>query len=362
MTKKGNKTKVYFSRWKRIKYTSIIVLASIIVLLIISELYLAIFNPQPYIYPRLSYSEKYRKIQPKNTKIVHCTPPFKRYYTTNQYHHRGDIIPISNKYDKQNIVLLGDSFTFGIGVNDGEEYASILTDNLSANFNIINTGIGGWGLTQQIRRFYEFGQLYQPSIVILLFCGNDPDDNLKDKCTEIENGRFAFKDFTKKDNRSLYRLNKLLSQSIIQKSNLYNVILRNLWPLIQENQIQENQTSIPEEKNKGALNSNKDKISFKEQLYNELLNLFAEDLYEKRIRFYFLSLNFYTDNTKFYQLDDYPYIKANVLRLDSLGIIHYIDINKWFTEEDFVESPVSHYDKKWNRVLGDNLAKYILYH
>lgn len=73
-----------------------------------------------------------------------------------------------------------------------------------------------------------------------------------------------------------------------------------------------------------------------------------------------MSVNGYSDNKKSYQLDRFPYIKENVLRLDTLGLIDYIYINEWFTKDDFVSSPVDHYDKRWNFVLGINLAKYIL--
>ncbi|MCH8033829.1 MAG: SGNH/GDSL hydrolase family protein [Bacteroidetes bacterium] len=355
MTKLKNKNTGKISLWKKIKFILFITIVSLVFFIILSETYLAIFNPQPYLYPRLSYSEKYRKIPPENVTMVHCVPPHKRYYSVNQYNLRGKVIPLSNEYDKSNIILLGDSFTFGIGVNDGNEYAAIMANNLKSKFNIINTGCGGWGLTQQIRRFYEFGQLYNPEIVLLLFSGNDPDDNLKDNCTRIENDRFVFSNFYKEDNLSVYWLNKLLSKSIIQKSNLYMVISRIIWPLVKKNQINETKYNY-----EGTIKHTKSTIPLKENLYNELLNLFAKDLHEKEITFYFMSVNSYSENKISYQLDKFPYIKENVLRLNTLGLIDYININEWFTKDDFVSSPVSHYDKRWNFVLGENLAKHIL--
>ena len=171
MIRLKNKNKNKISLLKKLIFIIFITLITIIIFVILSELYLYFFKPQPYLYPKLSYSEKYRKIPPKNLKMVHCVPPNKRYYSTNQFNLRGKAIRLSNKYDIPNIVLLGDSYTFGIGVDDGDEYASILAENLKSRFNIVNTGVGGWGLTQQIRRFYEFGQLYHPEIVILLFSG-----------------------------------------------------------------------------------------------------------------------------------------------------------------------------------------------
>ena len=56
-------------------------------------------------------------------------------------------------------------------------------------------------------------------------------------------------------------------------------------------------------------------------------------------------------------------LKKYISELDSLGLIDYVEINNWFTPEDMVASPVSHFDTKWNFVLGENLADYILsYH
>ncbi len=355
MTELENKRIKKITKWKLAKFILFITIASFVFFIVLSEIYLAIFNPQPYLYPRLSYSEEYRKIPPKNTTMEHGVPPNKRFYTVNQYHLRGKLIPISNEYDKPNIILLGDSYTFGMGVNDGDEYAAIMADKLNLDYNLINLGAGGWGLTQQIKRFYEFGQLYDPEIVFLLFCSNDPDDNLRDCCTTIENDRFTFSNFSKNDNFTIYRLNKLLSKSIIQKSNLYMALKGIIWPLVQKSQI--NNTV---NRNRGNGNQVNHKIPLNEKTYSELLNLFAKDLHKKGIKFYFASVNIYSNNEKTYQLDQFPNIKENIFKLESLGLIDYIDINRWFTKDDIIFSPVGHYDKRWNFVLGKNLAKYIL--
>ena len=212
MKSEENKKNQKLSFWKKIKFVIVITIISIFVFILLGEFYFRIFNPQGYLFPKLSYSEQYRKIAPPNTTIEHYVPPSRRYYSTNKFGFRGEEIQQSNKYPKTNIVLLGDSYTFGIGCNDGAEFASVLADDLSEDFDIINTGSNGWGLTQQIRAFYEFGQLYYPEIVVILFSNNDPNDNLKDNCTKIKEERFIFKDFILDDNFSIYRLNKSLSQ------------------------------------------------------------------------------------------------------------------------------------------------------
>ena len=59
-------------------------------------------------------------------------------------------------------------------------------DSYLNNYNVINLGGSGWGLTQEIKRFYEFGQLYHPKVIILQFDETDPKDNFNYKLVEVE--------------------------------------------------------------------------------------------------------------------------------------------------------------------------------
>ena len=169
-------------------------------------------RPQASLYPRWQYSAKYGKVLYKNTKMVHYMPgKWKFIYSINSYGYRGPLIPISNKYIKNNIVILGDSYAFGTGVNDGEEFSAIMQNRLRDKYDVINLSCGGYGLTQEIRRYYEFGQLYFPKFVILQFCSNDLDDNLMNCVTNVENARFVFTNTT----NIASHINKYLSYSLI---------------------------------------------------------------------------------------------------------------------------------------------------
>ncbi len=46
------------------------------------------------------------------------------------------------------IVLAGDSFTFGIGVEDRETYAYLLGARYWPDVKVVNAGVGGWGIAQ----------------------------------------------------------------------------------------------------------------------------------------------------------------------------------------------------------------------
>jgi lysophospholipase L1-like esterase len=78
------------------------------------------------------------------------------------------------------IAVLGDSFTFGVGANDGETYPAQLERMLreTARVQVINAGVGGTGTGEQARRFDLLVKQFHPHIVVLTAISNDVDDDL----------------------------------------------------------------------------------------------------------------------------------------------------------------------------------------
>jgi len=351
---KKDKTRKY-SLKRKILFSFVTFVISAILVFFILEIIMEIFSPKGYLYPRYKFSKEYGHVLYENQIIEHYNPPYKKIYTTNKYGLRGKIVPVSNSYNKLNIILLGDSFTFGIGVNDGNEFASIMSEKLKNDYNIINTAVGGWGLTQQVRKYYEFGQLYNPEIVILVFCGNDPEDNFNNKVTIIEDGRFKFQD----SNNSINWIKKYLSKSVIQKSNVYNMLRNSIYLLFRKKITGE---AIDEHIFEASTLKNKKEINPMEQFYNEILELFAKDLYNRSIKLIMFSINELKNNGEiFCQLENYQLIENKVTELDSLGYLDYININECFNDPvDFKISPVGHYDKRWNILIGNYLSEIIM--
>jgi len=82
--------------------------------------------------------------------------------------------------DTTTILLLGDSFVFGYGVNVEDRFDTHLRTRLDGgdgSLRIINLGMGGWGTLQETRHARDHFDLFQPDIVVLTFCGNDPLDD-----------------------------------------------------------------------------------------------------------------------------------------------------------------------------------------
>lgn len=109
------------------------------------------------------------------------------------------------------IIVLGDSFTWGMGVNNSEVFTSILENKYFKNFEIINLGMPGHGTTQNYLKLKRFGPRFKPGIVLLMFCPNDYDDNLKSA-----NGYYDRPLAILKDNGDIYISNSVSPPSLLR--------------------------------------------------------------------------------------------------------------------------------------------------
>jgi len=342
---KNNSNNVQISKKRRIIYSILLIVIVVLIMVTTGELLIRLFAPQEYAYPRWEYSVHYGSVLFGNCKMIHARPGrWKFAYTINDYQYRGKLIPVSNTYDKENIIILGDSLSFGTGVNDGDEYPALIADKLNDDYNVINLSVGGWGLTQQIRRYYEFGQLYSPKIVLLQFCANDPSDNFRNMVTTIENGRFKFQPSNKI--LTLKLAQKYLSHSIIQKSQIYNLFRNVGYGLVRGTGAKKAEFSYEQ------THDHEKEISPEDQYYNELLELFAKDLNLKGIELAMISRNGH--------LDKFPAIKAKVSDLSSKGLVDYYEVMPWLENVTDYSSPEGHlWGKKAHYILGKKLSEVI---
>lgn len=84
--------------------------------------------------------------------------------------------------DKTRILLLGDSFTYGLCVDDSQTFAALLDNSLSREaqpFEVINGGNPATGTDYALKFFQVLGHQFHPDLVLLFFFTNDFVDNLK---------------------------------------------------------------------------------------------------------------------------------------------------------------------------------------
>lgn len=83
------------------------------------------------------------------------------------------------------VVVIGDSYTFGEGVNDDQTFSADL-ERLLDNSEVLNLGVHGYGTDQQLLRLQIDGVKYRPDVVLLGYYEDD-----------IARNRLSFRDYQK---------------------------------------------------------------------------------------------------------------------------------------------------------------------
>jgi lysophospholipase L1-like esterase len=89
---------------------------------------------------------------------------------------RDDEYPVERN-ERRRIVFLGDSLTFGWGVEQEESFEHLLERELDrvAPTEILNFGIGNYNTSQEVRLFEVKGLRYKPDLVVLFYFINDAE-------------------------------------------------------------------------------------------------------------------------------------------------------------------------------------------
>ena len=80
---------------------------------------------------------------------------------------------LENGKNRTRIVLLGDSFSFGNGMDLNETFPEILRKKLGENVDIINLGVPGYDINNQYIIYEQIGKKFNPDLVIIQFTTND---------------------------------------------------------------------------------------------------------------------------------------------------------------------------------------------
>jgi hypothetical protein len=110
--------------------------------------------------------------------------PYRDATVTINSHGMRDREPLENRDGRApitRIVALGDSYTFGFGVAAEETYPFQLEvllkpiENASRRFDVLNLGVGGYATQDEALYLQGRGLNWNPSLVIVGYCLNDPD-------------------------------------------------------------------------------------------------------------------------------------------------------------------------------------------
>ena len=170
---------------KKINSRGILINLSLIIIstlfaLILSETALRLMGLNPmYVSPERDRFWKYDPLlgwahQPGQEGIFE-TPQFRTVVRINENGLRDREHSYERQNDIERILVLGDSFAWGYGVEESERFSQRLEDKLRAE--VINAGVSGYSTDQELLWYRNEGIKYETDLVIVVLAGNDVGDN-----------------------------------------------------------------------------------------------------------------------------------------------------------------------------------------
>lgn len=89
---------------------------------------------------------------------------------------RGPLAPRERRPGVRRVVTLGDSYTFGVGVEDDETYPARLRDVLAETLGdaeVLNVSFPSWNVRDALRAYREIARPYGPDVVVFGFTNDD---------------------------------------------------------------------------------------------------------------------------------------------------------------------------------------------
>ncbi len=173
------------------------VVAGAVWALLAAELFLRLLAPVPML-PRYVVATEFgiRGNQP-NQSYVHRTPDYTIEIRTNSAGVRADEeIPTEKPPGIERIVVLGDSFSMGYGVNLEDTFLMEMKGQLEAQghrIEIVNLSVSGHGNAEELVMLREEGLKYQPDLVLLSWHRTDLDDNVRSALFALDGDKLVRK-------------------------------------------------------------------------------------------------------------------------------------------------------------------------
>ncbi len=156
---------------KKAFFYCVLVLVTLIFIPILSELVLAAVH-----YPIVPLI---RVSNPPNYNIQRNNIEFNFKFSVNKMGIRYPDIPLAKTANEKRILLLGDSYTEGMGVEYEQTFGALLERKFSKNGEVvrfINGGLTGAGPLEYAKLFYFVGAKYNPDVVLIILYANDVTD------------------------------------------------------------------------------------------------------------------------------------------------------------------------------------------
>jgi lysophospholipase L1-like esterase len=157
-----------------------LIIISTLFALFLSETALRLMDLNPlYVSPERDRFWKYDSLlgwahQPGQEGIFE-TPQFRTVVRINENGLRDRGHSYERQNDVERILVLGDSFAWGYGVEESERFSQQLEKSLDVE--VINAGVSGYSTDQELLWYRNEGIKYETDLVVLVLAGNDVGDN-----------------------------------------------------------------------------------------------------------------------------------------------------------------------------------------
>jgi hypothetical protein len=160
-----------------------------------------VMKPQPMLPRYVTAGDFGIRVNMPNKDYVHTTPDYTVHLHTNSKGIRAPKdIPYTKKEGVTRIVLLGDSFGMGYGVNLEDSFSEVMRTKLETSWGspveVINLSVSGFGTAEQLLMFQNEGAKYQPDIVISTWHTTDDKENLRSGLFDYINNELVLKNRT----------------------------------------------------------------------------------------------------------------------------------------------------------------------
>jgi lysophospholipase L1-like esterase len=117
-------------------------------------------------------------------------PEFRTTVRHNSWGFRGPEIALEKPSGRCRVLVLGDSFAYGVGVENDETFSAVL-EQMEPRLQVLNAGVNGYGTAQELLFLVEKGTDFSPDLVIVSFFWNDVANSYKRPFAQEAPQRFA---------------------------------------------------------------------------------------------------------------------------------------------------------------------------
>ncbi len=202
---------------------------TVVITLLCLEVVVRIMNPPIQVGPALvQFSETLGfELKPN----LQCRRRSREYDTTicsNSMGMRGPEVGEEKGRRVVRILCIGDSFTFGRGVNDEESFVRLIERRLNAipdgvRYEVLNGGVVGWGTGNELMFLRQRGLQLQPDMILLQLYANDFDDNMRSTLFTVDRDGRLHEGRAYSGLKTITGIfNALPGKSILENSYLFN--------------------------------------------------------------------------------------------------------------------------------------------